>query len=137
MFRLSNWLARQWPNLILAGVLVALLSNALFAAMGPRDLLMLRERRAELEQKRGDLMVQQAQLETSVQNLRSNDRYLEHLIRKELGYARSDELVYKFTTPASDAQKDAAADASRNKKRRSVLTGLTLQLLSEIGLAHK
>ena len=71
--------------------------------MGPRDLLLLRQRRAELEAKRADLMLQKAELETSVQNLRSNDRYLEHLIRKELGYARSDEMVYKFTGPSAAA----------------------------------
>lgn len=139
MFRLSNWLGRQWPNLMLSAVLVALLGNALTAAMGPRDLLLLRERRSELEQKRSELMLQKTELETSVQNLRSNDRYIEHLIRRELGYARSDELVYKFTGPASpsDSQKNSTAETSQIKARRSVLAGLTLQLLSEVGLANK
>ena len=101
MSRLSNWLRREWPNLMLATVLVVLLGNTLVAAMGPRDLLMLRERRSELEDKRADLISQKAELETSVQNLRSNDRYIEHLIRRELGYARPDELVYKFTGPTN------------------------------------
>jgi cell division protein FtsB len=132
------WLRREWVNLMLAGVLVGLMSNALFAAMGPRDLFLLRERRSELEAKRADLQVQQTQLETNVNNLRSNDRYLEHLIRTELGYARSDELVYKFTAPAdsSDSQNNSR-DNGRIKARRSMLAGLTLQLLSEIGLANK
>jgi cell division protein FtsB len=138
MFRLSSWLRREWANLILTTVLVALLSNALLAAMGPRDLMLLRERRSELEGKRADLLVQKTQLETSVQNLRSNDRYLEHLIRTELGYARSDEVVYKFTATGdpSDVQGDPSGNV-RNKTRRSVLAGLTLQLLSEVGLAKK
>jgi cell division protein FtsB len=139
MFRLSNWVRREWPNLMLFSVLVALLGNALVAAMGPRDLLLLRERRSELEDKRADLILQKAELETSVQNLRSNDRYIEHLIRRELGYARSDELVYKFTGPtaSSDSQKNTASETVRSKARRSVLAGLTLQLLSEIGVANK
>ena len=138
MFRLSNWLRREWPNLMLFAVLMALLGNALLAAMGPRDLFLLRERRAELEAKRADLVLQKAELETSVQNLRSNDRYLEHLIRRELGYARSDELVYKFTgSAAPDAQKNTTNDSARSKARRSVLAGLTLQLLSEIGVTKK
>jgi cell division protein FtsB len=73
------------------------MGNALLGANGPRDLLLLRQRRAQLEVARTKLMARQAELETSVQNLRSNDRYIEHLIRRELGYARPDELVYKFT----------------------------------------
>jgi len=123
---------------MLSTVLVGLLTNALFTAMGPRDLLMLRERRTELEQTRNQLLLQKSQLETNVQNLRSNDRYIEHLIRRELGYARSDELVYKFSGPAeSDSRKQPAAEGSQTKARRSVLAGLTLQLLSEVGLANK
>ena len=122
---------------MLSAVLVALLANALLAAMGPRDLLMLRERRSELEQTRADLMLQKSDLETSVQNLRSNDRYIEHLIRRELGYARTDEVIYKFSGPASDSRKEPGAETSQTKARRSVLAGLTLQLLSEVGLANK
>ena len=139
MFRLSSWLRRQWPNLMLGSVLMALICNALLAAMGPRDLLLLRERRSELEAKRADLILRKAELETSVQNLRSNDRYIEHLIRRELGYARSDELVYKFTSPTavSDSQKNTTSEIARSKARRSVLAGLTLQLLSEIGVVNK
>jgi cell division protein FtsB len=139
MFRLCNWLRREWANLMLSAVLVALLGNALLAAMGPRDLLLLRERRSELEEKRAGLMLQKAELETSVQNLRSNDRYIEHLIRRELGYARPDELVYKFSGPTAspDAQKNTASETAQSKARRSVLAGLTLQLLSEIGVANK
>jgi cell division protein FtsB len=136
MFRLSNWLARQWPNLMLSAVLVGLLANALFSAMGPRDLLMLRARRAELERQRASLTAQKTGLETTVQNLRSNDRYIEHLIRRELGYARSDEVIYKFTGAAADSSK-TSAESQSNKVRKSVLAGLTLQLLSELGLANK
>src|SRR5579862_4647874 len=136
MFRLSNWLVRQWPNLILSVVVVALLANALFSAMGPRDLIMLRERRSDLELQRASLTGQKADLETTVQNLRSNDRYLEHLIRRELGYARSDEVIYKFTGPAADSSK-TPGESEPNKVRKSVLAGLTLQLLSEVGLANK
>ncbi len=101
MLRLSNTLRREWPSLILGAILAALVGNALMGANGPRDLLLLRQRRAQLEVVRAKLMGREAELETSVQNLRSNDRYLEHLIRRELGYARPDELVYKFTGPPS------------------------------------
>jgi cell division protein FtsB len=124
---------------MLSSVLVALLGNALLAAMGPRDLLLLRERRSELEATRAELILRKAELETNVQNLRSNDRYVEHLIRRELGYARSDELVYKFSGPtaSSDSQKNTTSETARSKARRSVLAGLTLQLLSQIGVVNK
>jgi cell division protein FtsB len=122
---------------MLGSVLVGLICNALLAAMGPRDLLLLRQRRAELEAQRADLMVHKAGLETSVQNLRSNDRYLEHLIRKELGYARPDEMIYKFTGPSADSENDNNERSGRSNSRRSALAGLALQLLSEIGVAHK
>jgi hypothetical protein len=118
---------------------MALICNAALAAMGPRDLMLLRRRRTELEAKRVDLSVRKSELETSVQNLRSNDRYLEHLIRRELGYARPDEMIYKFTAPAvsSDAPSDPPGETNGSKMRRSVLTGLILQLLSEVGVAQK
>jgi cell division protein FtsB len=124
---------------MLAAVLVGLICNALLAAMGPRDLFLLRQRRAELEAKRADLMVHKAELETSVQNLRSNDRYLEHLISKELGYARPDEMIYKFSGPGagSASGNDTGSPTARSNSRRSALAGLTLQLLSEIGVTHK
>jgi cell division protein FtsB len=124
---------------MLSALLIALFGNALVAAMGPRDLLLLRERRSELEAKRAALITRQAKLETSVQNLRSNDRYIEHLIRSELGYARPDELVYKFTAPtsAADSQEITGSGNARNQTRRSLLAGLTLQLLSEIGVTKK
>jgi len=121
---------------MLVGVLVGLLANALFSAMGPRDLLMLRARRTELERQRASLTGQRVELETTVQNLRSNDRYIEHLIRRELGYARSDEVIYKFTGAAADASK-SSGESQPNQVRKSALAGLTLQLLSEIGLANK
>jgi hypothetical protein len=119
--------------------LTTLICNAALAAMGPRDLLLLRQRRVELEAKRADLMVRKSELETSVQNLRSNDRYLEHLIRRELGYARPDEMIYKFTAPTAspDAPDNIPGETGSSKTRRSVLAGLMLQLLSEVGVARK
>ncbi len=122
---------------MLSAILVGLLGNALLAAMGPRDLLLLRDRRAQLEAQRTELIVRKAGLETTVQNLRSNDRYLEHRIRTELGYARPDEMVYKFTADASSDPRQSPPETTRSKTRRSVIAGLTLELLSEIGVVHR
>ncbi|HZC45224.1 MAG TPA: septum formation initiator family protein [Candidatus Acidoferrum sp.] len=94
--RLSFVLRREWLSLIFGGVLVMLVLSALLGNLGPRDLLALQSHRAELEARRDRLAADNAAFRTRVQKLRSDDRYVERLIRRELGYARSDELVYKF-----------------------------------------
>ena len=97
MTRLSFLIRREWLSLIFAGVLVMLLLSALMGSSGPRDLIALQQHRAALEARRDLLAGENASFRTDIQKLRSDDRYLERLIRRELGYARSDELVYKFS----------------------------------------
>ena len=99
MTRLSFLLRREWLSLIFGGVLVMLLS-ALLGNLGPRDLMALQSHRAALEERRNQLAADNTSLRTHVQKLRSDDRYIERLIRRELGYARPDELVYKFADDA-------------------------------------
>jgi cell division protein FtsB len=97
MARLSIYLRRQWLVLILGGILAVLGTSLAMGPLGPRDLLALRAERRALEARRAEMIARNDSLRTSVQNLTSNDRYLEHLIRRELGFTRTDELVYKFT----------------------------------------
>jgi len=97
MVRLSSYIRREWLSLIL-GLILILFGVSLFAGpLGPRDLLVLRRSRKTLECKREDLLARNASLRTSVQRLTSDDPYLERMIRRELGYARPNEFVYKFT----------------------------------------
>jgi len=96
MTRLRFLLRREWLSLIFGAVLVMLLLNALLGKLGPGDLVALQSHRAALEQRRNQLAAQNAAFRTSVEKLRSDHRYIERLIRRELGYARPDELVYKF-----------------------------------------
>jgi cell division protein FtsB len=96
MTRLSFLLRREWLSLIFGGVLVMLLLSALLGSLGPRDLLALQSHRAALEARRDKLEADNTAFRTRIQKLRSDDRYIERLIRRELGYARPDELVYKF-----------------------------------------
>ena len=97
MTRLSFVLRREWLSLIFGVVLVMLILSALLGRQGPNDLVALQSHRAALEARRDQLAADNAAFRTRVQKLRSDDRYLERLIRRELGYARPDELVYKFT----------------------------------------
>ncbi len=96
MSKLSWLIGREWPSLILAIVVLALALNCLIAPRGLRDLLVLRIHRVQSERDRRELRAEQAGLETEVRKLRSDDRYLQSLIRRELGFARQDELVYRF-----------------------------------------
>ena len=104
MYRLGRHLRREWLSLILGTVLVLLGGNAIFGPQGPRDLLALRARRAELEAVRTRLAAQNAALASTAQKLGSDDSYIERAIRRELGYARPNELIYKFPT-ASDSSR--------------------------------
>jgi cell division protein FtsB len=97
MTRLSFLIRREWLSLIFGAVLVLLVVNVLVAPQGPADLLSLRQHRAELEAREANLAADNDRFRTDVQKLRSDDRYLQTMIRRELGYARPDELVYKFT----------------------------------------
>jgi cell division protein FtsB len=97
MRRLSFLIRREWLSLIFAGVFAMLLLSALMGSLGPRDLIVLQQHRTQLEARRDRLAVENTSFRTQIQKLRSDDRYIERLIRRELGYARSDELVYKFS----------------------------------------
>jgi cell division protein FtsB len=64
--------------------------------MGPRDLALLRRHPTQLEAARDRLIAENAGLAARTQRLQSDDAYLQRLIRRELGYARTDELIYRF-----------------------------------------
>jgi len=99
--RLSLHLRREWLTLILSAMLLAMLLGTLWGPHGPHDLLILRRYRGDLEARREQLAERNAEVGTLVQRLRSDARYLERLIRKELGYAREGELIYRFSDDAS------------------------------------
>ena len=112
MTRLSFLLRREWLSLIFGVVLVMLLLSTLLGNLGPRHLLALQSHRAALQARRDQLAADNAAFRTYVHKLRSDDRYIERLIRRELGYARPDELVYKFADDndrSSDNQNDTTA----------------------------
>jgi cell division protein FtsB len=96
MARLSSYIRREWLSLILGLILAFLVAGLLAGPQGPRDLVALRRHRRILEEKREQLLARNAALRTNVQRLSADDRFLERLIRRELGYARPNELVYKY-----------------------------------------
>src|SRR5258708_16026142 len=93
MTRLSFVLRREWLSLIFGGVLVMLILSALLGNLGPRDLVALQSHRAALEARRDQLAADNAVFRTRIQKLRSDDRYIERLIRRELGSPRPAHLL--------------------------------------------
>ena len=101
MRRLSRALRLQWPSLILGGVLIVAVATFIMGSAGPGALADLVAHRTRLSAENGRLRDENTQLELQITRLRSDDRYLQRMIRKELGYARSDEFVYHFRSGES------------------------------------
>jgi cell division protein FtsB len=99
MAKLTILLRRVWLNLVLGALLVMLMISCWVAPMGPRDLALLREHGTRLAVVRDRLIAENSELAERTQRLQSDDAYLQRLIRRELGYARADELVYRFPHP--------------------------------------
>ena len=103
MGNLSSALRRRGPTLILAALLAALTLTCLRGPNGARDLMSLSRHRTRLIAENEQLRAENAQLERQVSRLRSDDAYLQRVIRQELGFARPDEFVYRFH-PADSAR---------------------------------
>jgi cell division protein FtsB len=96
MRRLSLCLRRQWLSLMLAVVLAGLLVNGFWGSSGAQDLLILRHHSGVLMVKRDKLILDNAAFRKRIAQLKSDDTYLQRLIRLELGYVRPGEIVYRF-----------------------------------------
>jgi cell division protein FtsB len=108
MYRLRQWLHREALTLMLATLLIAACLNLAVASHGLRDLLILRHHRTRLEAEREHEQAENRDLQTTVAKLQSDDAYIQRLIRKELGFARANELIYRF---ASDNPSSSATNA--------------------------
>ena len=103
MYRLREWLRRESLTLILAVLLIGACINLALAPHGMRDLLLLRHHRTRLEAEREQQQATQRELQATIVRLQSDDTYLQRIIRKELGFARQNELIYKFSSESSAA----------------------------------
>jgi cell division protein FtsB len=106
------YVRRQWLTLILTAVCGLLAVDFFTGPAGLRDLVVLRERRAQLEAAHKELLKSNAALKLKLSRLHDDDRYLERRIREQLGYVRPDELVYRFATEDSSpgSARDSSAD---------------------------
>lgn len=102
MSDLSNRLRRAAPTLILFALALVLAIDCVKGPMSVRDLIALRRHQATLETARDQLIAENDSLSRRVADLKSDDRSIERLIRRELGYARPDELIYRFVDSGAD-----------------------------------
>lgn len=98
---LSLYLHREWLTLFLAAACGLLALDFGIGPRGVRDLMVLRERHAQLETVHKQLLKSNSALKVKLGRLGNDDRYLERRIRAQLGYVRPDELVYRFATEGS------------------------------------
>lgn len=98
MTRLGKRLARNWLSVALATILLGLTLDCAMARHGFRDLLVLRREQVQLERNRESLLAIHDRLARRVDLLKSNDHCIQSLIRRELGYVRPGEIVYRFSS---------------------------------------
>lgn len=103
MYRLREWLRRESLSLILGAALVVVCLNCVMMSHGLRDLLVLRHHRTRLEAERERAQAENRELQATIEKLHSDDAYLQRLIRKELGFARPNELIYRFANDNSSS----------------------------------
>jgi cell division protein FtsB len=76
--------------------IIGVASSVVLGHDGLRNLIALRAERQRLGEQAVALMEQNTSLRDQVKRLRSDDRFLESIARRELGLVRSDEIVYRF-----------------------------------------
>ena len=96
--RSTLYLRREWLAVVLTVACGLLALDFVAGPLGLRDLIALRERRAQLETMHKELLKSNSALRLKLARLGNDDRYLERRIRAQLGYVRPDELVYRFAT---------------------------------------
>jgi cell division protein FtsB len=80
---------------------IALVSGALlFSPDGVPTLLTLRLERQRLGEQAVALLQQNESLRQQIRRLGTDDRFLEEVARRQLGFVAPDEVVYRFRRPA-------------------------------------
>ena len=83
-------------TIVLLIAIVAVLGSLVLGHDGVPRLLGLRAERQRLGEQAVALLQQNAGLRDQIERLRTDDRFLEAMARRELGYVRPDEIVYRF-----------------------------------------
>jgi len=96
-----RWSGGQTLTIGIVVIIGLVLGSMLLAPGGIPSLLALRAERQRLGEQAVALLQQNAALREQIQQLKTDDRFLEALARRELGMTRPDEVVYRFRRPPS------------------------------------
>jgi cell division protein FtsB len=91
--------AGQLLSVALGLVIVLVTLSALVGEHGVAHLVRLRGEQRELGRATFARLERNARLRTEIQRLRSDERYLEALARRQLGLVKPNETVYRFRRP--------------------------------------
>jgi cell division protein FtsB len=91
-----RWSGGQVLTIVLVAAIAITFGSLLVAREGVPSLLALRRERQRLGEQAVALLQQNTTLREQIRKLQTDDRFLEALARRELGFVRSDELVYRF-----------------------------------------
>jgi cell division protein FtsB len=86
-----------------AAVSVALIAAILFGSRGVLHLRGLQAEERGIKQRIAGLLLDNERLRSQLHQLRTDDRYLERLVREQLGFVRPGEIVYRFPDRARRA----------------------------------
>ncbi len=100
--------------LVFLGIInVVLFYRMIWGGSGILSFNELRQNYAQLQQQSADLDVQHLQLSREIRLLKSDDAYVEKMIRQRLHYVRDNEVLYLFTNE-NDTSKQGERDARKN-----------------------
>lgn len=97
-----RWSGGQALTLVLVGAIVLVSGSLVLAPDGLPSLVALRRERQRLGEQAVALLEQNQALRDQIHRLRSDDRFLEALARRELGFVGPDEMVYRFRRSPKD-----------------------------------
>ena len=84
--------------------IVGVAASGLLSPHGISQLHRLQRERQELGERAVELVQQNQALQTEIRRLQDDRLYLEGLARRELGFVRPNETVYRFRHPAAQAE---------------------------------
>lgn len=95
-----RWDGGQMLTVGLVIAILAVLGSLALASNGVPNLLALRRERQRLGEQAVAVLQENSALRSQIERLRSDDHFLEHLARRELGLVGAGEIVYRFRRPA-------------------------------------
>ena len=91
-----RWSGGQTLTIGILVIIGLVLGSMLLAPGGITNLVALRAERQRLGEQAVALLQQNAALREQIQQIKTDDRFLEALARRELGMTRPGEVVYRF-----------------------------------------